>query len=137
MPPALREQLGASDKLTDEQLLQHKFSLAAKESLARRPMGEIMVAMGVSFLGTPYVANTLEEHGAEHLVINLHGLDCVTFVENTLALSRCVKLNRHTREEFEKQLQRIRYRDGQIDGYPRPVTGCRPRRRRRMPTSPR
>jgi N-acetylmuramoyl-L-alanine amidase-like len=118
IPPSLLKHSGSADKFSDEQLLQRKFVLATKEALGKRPMGEVMVAIGVSFLGTPYVANTLEQPGPEHLVVNLRGLDCVTFVENTLALSRCVKLDKQTREEFEKELRRIRYRDGKIDGYP-------------------
>ena len=118
VPPALREQAAAYPASSDEQICQRKFTLAAKESLQKRPIGEVMVAVGTSFIATPYVANTLEQPGEEHLVINLQGLDCVTFVENTLALSRCIKLGKHSFEEYKKQLQLIRYRGGVIDGYP-------------------
>jgi hypothetical protein len=107
-----------SRSLSDEEICRGKFEIALKESLATRPIGEIMVAIGTSFLGTPYVPHTLEAPGPEELVVNLKGLDCVTFVENTVALSRCVKLGQHTYEEYRKQLQLIRYREGKIDGYP-------------------
>jgi hypothetical protein len=117
--PVLRDHADAAGPTpTDEMICKHKFTLAAKEELHKRPMGEVMIAVGVSFLGTPYVAGTLEQPGAEHLVVNLQGLDCVTFVENTLALSRCIKLGARTFDAFRKQLQLIRYRDGAIDGYP-------------------
>lgn len=118
VPPALRGEIVAGEKLTDAQICKRKFSIAAKESLQKRPIGEVMVAVGVSFLGTPYVAGTLEQPGDEHLVINLRELDCVTFVENTLALSRCIKLGVDTFEGFQGALKLIRYRNGIVDGYP-------------------
>lgn len=117
-PALIRDRIAGKGSSSDEQLCQRQFALATRESLAQRPMGEVMVAIGVSFLGTPYIAKSLEQPGDEHLVVNLHALDCVTFVENTLALSRCVKLERHSFDEYKSQLQLIRYRDGVIDGYP-------------------
>ncbi|MFN0157408.1 MAG: N-acetylmuramoyl-L-alanine amidase-like domain-containing protein [Bacteroidota bacterium] len=101
----------------DEWIVAAKFALARKEALAQRPIGEVMAAIGASFIGTPYAANTLELPGDERLVVNLHGLDCVTFVENTLALSRCVKSGKTDFGTFNDQLRLIRYRDGVLDGY--------------------
>lgn len=118
VPALFRDRAMGRERVSDEQVCQRKFVLAAKESLSQRPIGEVMVAIGVSFVGTPYVAKSLEQPGEEHLVVNLLGLDCVTFVENTLALSRCVKLGQHTFDEYKEQLRLIRYRDGVIDGYP-------------------
>ncbi len=103
---------------TDEEICQVKFVLATKRHLHDKPIGEVVATVGTMFLETPYVANTLEVPGDEHLVINLHGLDCVTFVENTLAISRCIKLRTNTFEAYKQQLQRIRYRSGAINGYP-------------------
>lgn len=81
-------------------------------------MGAIMAAIGLSFLESPYKSKTLEVPGKERLVVNLREFDCVTFVEATLALSRCIALKRKTVGEFNSQLQLIRYRDGKINGYP-------------------
>src|SRR5690606_12471803 len=67
---------------------------------------------------TPYVAHTLEVPGPERLVINLRGLDCVSFVENTLALSRLVRAGVSDFEAFQAEIRALRYRDGAIDGYP-------------------
>ena len=103
---------------TDEEICQVKFTLATEWYLYEKPIGEVAATVGRMFLETPYVANTLETPGNERLVINLHGLDCVTFVESTLAISRCVKLRANTFEAYKQQLQRIRYRSGVIDGYP-------------------
>ncbi len=117
-PVLFRDRAAGKEGSSDEQICRRRFTLAKKESLAQRPIGEVMVAIGVSFLGTPYVARSLEQPGEEHLVVNLLGLDCVTFVENTLALSRCVKLEKQTFDDYRQQLQLIRYRGGIIDGYP-------------------
>jgi hypothetical protein len=103
---------------SDSTICLGKFAMAVSESLAEKPIAEVMIAVGTSFLGTPYVAHALEEPGEEHLVINMRGLDCVSFVENTLTLARCIKLQRMTFEEYKKQLQLIRYREGIIDRYP-------------------
>lgn len=105
-------------KETDERICGKKFKLGEDHQLSQRPIGGVMIAVGTSFLGTPYKARTLEQPGDEQLVVNLRELDCVTFVENTLALSRCVKLERTSFEEYRSQLRYIRYRGGNIDGYP-------------------
>lgn len=95
-----------------------KFELAVSRKLARLPINEAVVEIGRTFLGTQYVANALEVGGEERLVVNMRGLDCVSFYENALVLARCIKLNRMTFEEYKNQLQLIRYRGGVIDGYP-------------------
>jgi N-acetylmuramoyl-L-alanine amidase-like len=102
----------------DEEICLRKFQRSVDKGLERQPIGGVMVAIASSFLGTPYVANTLEVPGEEHLVINLRGLDCVSLVENTLSLSRCVKLGTTTFDNYRAQLRLIRYRNGVIDGYP-------------------
>lgn len=118
VPVVFRDQAAGKGKLTDEQICQRKFTLAARQSLQERPMGEVMVAVGTSFIATPYAANTLERLDDERLIINLRGLDCVTFVENTLALSRCISMGAHTFDEFKAELKYIRYRGGLLNGYP-------------------
>jgi len=77
----------------------------------------LMLKVGSFFLETPYVAHTLET-GEEQLVINLREMDCTTFAENCLAISRTIKGDKHTFEQFCSELQFIRYRDGIIDAYP-------------------
>ena len=69
------------------------------------------------FLDTPYVGGTLEGDPKEQLRVNLRELDCVTFVENVVALHLMLQGNRHTFAEFCRILQHIRYRNGVIDGY--------------------
>lgn len=44
-----------------------------------------MLQIGKSYLGTKYVANTLDRDGEEKLVVRTDAVDCLTFVEYTLA----------------------------------------------------
>ena len=76
-----------------------------------------MTTVGKQFLNAPYEAGTLEHPGAESLVVNLHSFDCVTFVENVAAITRCVKRNRLSFDEFQNELQTFRYRNGTVNGY--------------------
>ena len=102
----------------DAALCSKKFKLAASLRLREKRIGEVVIEMGKSFLGTEYVANTLEQPGEERLIVNLQGLDCVSFYENALVLARCVKKNKTTFDNYREDLQFIRYRGGVIDGYP-------------------
>jgi len=102
---------------TDEEICLEKFALVRDQHLEDKPIAELIVAIGNSFIGTEYGEHLLEEEGPEHLVVNLRRLDCVTFYESSLAIARCVKLKKATFDEFKAQLQLIRYRGGVIDGY--------------------
>jgi len=73
--------------------------------------------IGKTFQGTPYVEKTLEVGDKENLVINLRGFDCTTFVENTLAFGRLLQLEERNFKAFAKQIQTIRYRNGELEGY--------------------
>ena len=109
--------LTPSTEPTDETLCGEKFSLALRDELAVKPIADVIVAIGKSFIGTQYGEHLLDAEGPEHLVVNLRALDCVTFYENTLALARCVKLGKTTFDDFKVQLRLLRYRGGVIDGY--------------------
>ncbi len=102
----------------DEEVFRNVMQFAAAEQLARRPIGEVVEAVGRFFLGTRYTAHTLEAPGVECLVVNLREFDCTTFMENALVLARCVKKNRLTFDEYRQELTFVRYRHGVIDGYP-------------------
>ena len=99
----------------DREIVEQVLELYSAEKEATT--SALMIKVGSFFLETPYVAHTLET-GEEQLVINLREMDCTTFAENCLAISRTIKSGRHTFEQFCSELQDIRYRDGLIDGYP-------------------
>lgn len=69
------------------------------------------------FIGTPYVAQTLEVNKKERLVVNLYELDCTTFVETALALAMTHRQGSTKYKDYCKNLTRIRYRDGKMNGY--------------------
>lgn len=69
------------------------------------------------FLNTPYKGGTLDINTNEKLVINLRELDCLTFVENVLALYQCKKNNTLNLDTFSSTIKKIRYRGGIIQGY--------------------
>lgn len=89
------------------------------------PMGELMGQLGLELVGTAYVPQTLEVEGPERLVVNLRGLDCVTFVENVYAAAVLLKTGVGSRiedraaveSEFERALRAVRYRGNAIEGY--------------------
>jgi hypothetical protein len=88
-------------KSEDKRIAEEKLnSFSSKSSL---PISELITEIGLSFLGTPYVAATLENGLEEKLVINLRELDCTTFVENCLALARTVKLGKTDFESYVTQ----------------------------------
>jgi hypothetical protein len=91
--------------------------LNKKENLTKFP-GERMLEIGKFFLGTSYGSGTIETKGTEHLVFNLRKFDCFTFVENVLALAKHLKSREKSFEAFRSLLQKIRYRQGRLYGYP-------------------
>ena len=69
-------------------------------------------------MGIPYVGQTLEVNATEQLVVNLRQLDCTTFVESALALALTHKQGSTNFADYCRNLTRIRYRDGVLNGYP-------------------
>ena len=88
------------------------------DSVPAGPVGKTTIAVGELFLGTPYVANTLESDGQERLVVNLRGLDCTTFVENVMVITRMKYEGKGDWETYLHNLAQIRYREGRLLGYP-------------------
>lgn len=99
----------------DKKIVEELLDFYSGESAAHT--SDLMVMVASYFQGIPYVAHTLESED-EHLIINLREMDCTTFAENCLAISRTIKSENPGFEQFAIELQEIRYRDGKIDGYP-------------------
>lgn len=68
------------------------------------------------FLGKPYVAHTLERE-TEMLTVNIDEVDCTTFVETVLAMAYTLGEGRYSWRDFIHNLEKIRYRNGRLDGY--------------------
>jgi hypothetical protein len=103
---------------SDEDLFHDVINKHSGPSILSKPIGELIADLGISFLGTPYVAHSLENPGKEQLVVNLRAFDCTTFVENMFVIARCIKLGTASFDDFKKQLQFVRYRSGIIKEYP-------------------
>lgn len=110
----------------DWNVLQSTVRWATAEGVDTVPFGEAVTRIGRRFVGTPYEPGTLEVDGPERVVINFRALDCVTLVENVLALTRFVReggaallADRPAAEDrYAALLREIRYRGGTLDGYP-------------------
>jgi hypothetical protein len=101
----------------DKLICNRALSFAFEHKLTEKKPGDIVVAIGKRFIGSPYEEHTLDTGAGEQLTANLHSFDCVTFVENILALAVCVKNDRFSFEEYRKTLETIRYRGGKRNGY--------------------
>lgn len=109
----------------DWAIFEEKVRWGVAQGLETIPAGDAIAQMGESFVGTPYRAGTLEVAGPERVVVNLHELDCVTFVETVLALTRFVRQDgiaaladsMAARARYESYLRDIRYRAGTVAGY--------------------
>ena len=80
------------------------------------PMSELVIKVAKHFLGTPYVAGTLEIE-PERLTVNTRETDCILFVEMCLAMSLTAKEAEPTFEKYVDNLRQLRYRNGKVDGY--------------------
>ena len=109
-------------------IVEEKARWAVEQGYSRLSIGDLIVRIGETFVGTPYAPYTLEVPGEEALVIELDQLDCVTFVENVLALARFVQTvpdelllaptGGLQRPLFAWLLEDIRYRGGELVEYP-------------------
>lgn len=99
----------------DKSLVQAK--IVAIDGLYQTDFGNTMVTVGKTFMGIPYVAKTLEIGETETVVVNLQGLDCTTFIENVLTFSLMLKNEQTSFFNFTENLETIRYKNGQLDGY--------------------
>ena len=101
----------------DVEICNRKFHLAIDKSWENLPIGDLIAEVGKSFIGTDYLAYGIEKDGDEQLVVNLNGLDCTTLLENSLSISRSIKKGKPSFEDYQNELQFIRYRGGVIDDY--------------------
>lgn len=109
----------------DWKVFEAKVRWGAAQRLDTLPVGAAIARLGATFVGTKYTPGTLEVPGPERVVVNLRELDCVTFVENTLALVRFIRTDgvallkrpAAARAKYEEYLRDLRYRGGAQSGY--------------------
>lgn len=90
------------------------------------PLGRAAARVGELAVGSPYVAQTLEEYiraggspaATEPLILSLTRFDCVSLVESSLGVARAaVAEGAPSWERFAGEVQRMRYRGGVRGAY--------------------
>ena len=76
-----------------------------------------MIFFARQLIGIPYVAHTLDISKRERLIINLHQLDCYTYVEAVSAFSICAKNHKYDFQSYVNTVKKLRYRGGKIEDY--------------------
>ncbi|WP_186501437.1 N-acetylmuramoyl-L-alanine amidase-like domain-containing protein [Synechococcus sp. A15-60] len=83
---------------------------ATRRSLiAGLSVNQAMARLAESFVGSPYLAMSLDVDGAEKLRLDLTQFDCMLFVEQLLALAWSQSF-----DQFSARTQSLRYRDGDV-----------------------
>lgn len=77
---------------------------------------QLVAYFGRGFIDTPYGAHTLEQT-PEMLTVRIDSLDCTTFAETAMALAYTTMEKRQSWRDFVYNLQRMRYRGGNVNGY--------------------
>ena len=101
----------------DRLILEKFWEYAKNQKLKQLSVQERIPIIATFFIGTPYQGNTLNVNQEEKLVINLRALDCVTFVENVMALATLPDFQPSYEVQFTENLRKIRYRKGEIEDY--------------------
>ena len=77
---------------------------ASVEKWNALPIGELIGKIAMELKDTPYVGFTLEvSKDVEACVVNLKGLDCVTFFEDSLCMARMIKRGKGSPEDLIKR----------------------------------
>ena len=88
-------------------IILHRY-LHSMESKRNSSEGDLITQTAVYLMDSPYAAKTLEICGKdERLVVNLRQFDCVTLVENCIALVQTLKSRDPGFDTFCKELQQI------------------------------
>lgn len=101
----------------DVDVCNNTFEFAVEKNLSGKPINEIIIEIGKTFLGLDYIVHPIESDGEEKVIVNLSGFDCYTFLETVLALSRNVKSGKTSFEDYLTEIENIRYRKGKNLGY--------------------
>jgi hypothetical protein len=92
---------------------------AEREGWRKVPIGERTARIAREMAGTPYINYSLEvDDRIESPVVNMTGMDCWTYYENALAISRMIayKPGPYKPEDMLHMVELERYRDGHCTG---------------------
>lgn len=114
---SLHSQAATGMSEADRQILRLFWQYAEKQQLSSLSVEKRIPLIARFFLDKPYKSNTLNVTQEELPVINLRELDCVTLVENVLALAYLPQYNDDAVDAFVENIVKVRYRNGKIEDY--------------------
>jgi hypothetical protein len=107
---------GATAYGQNEKIILGKWSIPQLDTIIKqgsqiKDNGERTLFLSEQFLGTPYVGGTMagDSSNSEILVVNLAGMDCLTYLDNIEAMRRSVSF-----DTFKENIKKVRYRGGVV-----------------------
>ncbi|WP_321320069.1 N-acetylmuramoyl-L-alanine amidase-like domain-containing protein [Labilibaculum sp.] len=101
----------------DQEIFNSIRKIAGSMSIDSLPLDNRVVEVAKMFMQTAYVGGTLDGGEKEQLVVNFRELDCTTYLENVVALSKVLSNDSLTTDDFLKELENLRYRNGKLTDY--------------------
>ncbi|AFY70292.1 protein of unknown function DUF1460 [Thalassoporum mexicanum PCC 7367] len=115
-PTSDRKLLAALDPASDPKF-QQIMQVAIAQELHQQSYGEMVQSMAAQLIGSGYREGLLDRSPQEKLVVSLTQFDCVLLVEIALALAMGVAVEDYTPTTLAKNVQSLRYSDGEVNGY--------------------
>ncbi len=118
-PPASAPRLPLATVFQGESKFQAIVAKAEREGWRKLPLGERTIRVAREMVGTPYISYSLEvDDRIESPVVNLKGMDCWTYYENSLALARMLRFKPgpYKPEDMLHMIEIERYRNGSCTG---------------------
>ncbi len=100
----------------DSRLALHRWYTEAQNPKPDESFGEFIARTATQQLGIPYF-NQPQSAKPERFSISLNTFQCVSLVETSMALARCIWRKERSEGCFVDEVQQSRYRDGEVDGY--------------------
>ncbi len=119
VPPPCELRLPLGTVFKGEAKFHAMVAKAERENWRALPLPQRIVRVGREFLGTPYVNYTLEiDDRIEAPSVNLQGMDCWTYYENSLAFARMLayKPGPYKPQDMLHMIEVERYRSGTCNG---------------------
>lgn len=119
VPPLTTPRLPLSTVFKGESKFLAIVAKAERENWRKLPIGERTIRIAREMVGVPYTGYTLEvDDHIESPVVNMAGMDCWTYYENALAISRLLafKPGPYKPGDMLHMVEIERYRDGRCTG---------------------
>jgi len=119
VPPSAGPRLPMDTVFQGESKFHAIVAKAERENWRQLPIGERTIRVAREMVGTPYINYSLEvDDRIESPVVNMRGMDCWTYYENALAISRMLKYKPapYKPQDMLHMVEVERYRNGICTG---------------------